>query len=87
MKFTETVRSIMKEYYYCLDGQTTDGPHSEGEIAELFHSGVLKPETLDQPSSILQEVIQLAQQHLQRIIGRIASEIWSCVVILCVRVT
>jgi len=36
----------MKEYYYCLDGQTTDGPHSEREIVELFHGGVLKPDTL-----------------------------------------
>jgi hypothetical protein len=36
----------MKEYYYCLDGQTTDGPHSEKEIAELSQNGVLKPETL-----------------------------------------
>lgn len=35
----------MKEYYYCLDGQTTDGPHSEKEIVELLQSGVLKPET------------------------------------------
>jgi hypothetical protein len=35
----------MKEYYYCLDGQTTDGPHSEKEIVELFHCGVLEPET------------------------------------------
>lgn len=35
----------MKEYYYCLDGQTSDGPHSEREIVELFHSGVLKAET------------------------------------------
>jgi hypothetical protein len=35
----------MKEYYYCLDGHTTDGPHSEKEIAELSQSGVLKPET------------------------------------------
>ena len=35
----------MKEYYYCLDGQTTDGPHSEREIVELLHNGVLKPET------------------------------------------
>ena len=36
----------MKEYYYCLDGQTTDGPHSEREIVELFHADVLKPDTL-----------------------------------------
>ena len=36
----------MKEYYYCLDGHTTDGPHSEGEIAELIAHGVLKPENL-----------------------------------------
>ena len=36
----------MKEYYYCLDGQTVDGPHSEREIVELFQTGVLKPETL-----------------------------------------
>ena len=36
----------MKEYYYCLDGQTTDGPHSEREIVKLSQTGVLKPDTL-----------------------------------------
>jgi hypothetical protein len=35
----------MKEYYYCLDGKTSDGPHSEREMIELIHSGVLNPET------------------------------------------
>lgn len=35
----------MKEYYYCLDGQTVDGPHSEGEMQELLGHGVLQPET------------------------------------------
>jgi hypothetical protein len=35
----------MKEYYYCLDGKTVDGPHSGREIAELYQSSVLKPET------------------------------------------
>ena len=35
----------MKEYYYCLDAKTADGPHSGREIAELYQNGVLKPET------------------------------------------
>ena len=36
----------MKEYYYCLDGKTVDGPHSGREVAELYQKSVLKPETL-----------------------------------------
>ncbi|SDT86044.1 hypothetical protein SAMN05444156_0108 [Verrucomicrobium sp. GAS474] len=35
----------MKEYFYCLDGQTVDGPHSEREMKELLLSQKLAPET------------------------------------------
>jgi len=36
----------MREYYYCLDGKTVDGPHSGREIAELYQKSVLKADTL-----------------------------------------
>ncbi len=35
----------MKEYFYCLDGQTVDGPHSEREMKELFVTQKLASET------------------------------------------
>ena len=40
----------MKEYYYCMDGQTVEGPYSELEIKGLWNEGTLKSQTLVCPA-------------------------------------
>jgi hypothetical protein len=41
-----TVQQRMRDYYYCVGGQTVEGPHSGREIFELLTAGTLTAETL-----------------------------------------